>query len=702
MQRGIKIFIAGFAAALGSLGMLTSASVAATIDVNLSGDLVANDSQCSLREAISATNTNANVNGADDCPHPGGTAADTIQLDPSTTYELAGTPGEDENLNASGDLDIDANVAGPSISGALTIDGAGAGSSVIDGNDVDRVVDVSGAEGNSTVTIEGTTLRDGRTPSGAAGGGIRASFAPAIDLTLNGAVVTSNQAAGPIDARGGGIFVQGGLGSDVVLTDTTVSDNRQDAAGAGAGRAGGVEVIGQVLLELTDSVVTGNVNEGADGGGIVVGAAASLEASGSQITDNHALASGPGDPRGGGIFWGATSGTQQFLMTDTEVSGNTAPGGNGGGIHRSFQEDTAILRLSGVTVADNSAAAAGGIQTSGVNEIVNSTISGNRSTEPTADGGGINLVDDIGGSTLELRLSTIADNSADTGDAIQQSQFAVLEAGNSILANDPSDGNTNDACGTSLGIVNDADRFFNVDDGTSCNFGNGDGNQSSTDAELGPLAFNGGPTRTHELTPGSPAVDVGPEDFCYTIDGPPDDVAFDQRGLPRPVNGFCDSGAYELNAVCLGRGVTVPTTTGNDNILGTEGPDVISGGLGGDEINGAGGNDLICGDGANDILTGGGGSDQLLGGAGMDALFARDGVGDVVNCDLDADTAQTDQLSLDSVSGCETLDALPEPPPSTGGPTETGQRAAALKKCKKKKTAKAKKKCRKKARKLPV
>jgi len=41
-------------------------------------------------------------------------------------------------------------------------------------------------------------------------------------------------------------------------------------------------------------------------------------------------------------------------------------------------------------------------------------------------------------------------------------------------------------------------------------------------------------------------------------------------------------------------------------------------------------------------------------------------------------------------------------PPVTLTPTETGQRAAALKKCKKKKTKKAKKKCRKKAQKLPV
>jgi hypothetical protein len=42
----------------------------------------------------------------------------------------------------------------------------------------------------------------------------------------------------------------------------------------------------------------------------------------------------------------------------------------------------------------------------------------------------------------------------------------------------------------------------------------------------------------------------------------------------------------------------------------------------------------------------------------------------------------------------------PSPPSST--PAQTGQRAAALKKCKKKRTAKARKKCRKRAKKLPL
>jgi hypothetical protein len=64
-----------------------------------------------------------------------------------------------------------------------------------------------------------------------------------------------------------------------------------------------------------------------------------------------------------------------------------------------------------------------------------------------------------------------------------------------------------------------------------------------TDPLLGPLAYNGGSTRTHRLLAGSPAIDaVGPSS-CTTASG--DVVAFDQRGVPRPQGAACDIGAFE-------------------------------------------------------------------------------------------------------------------------------------------------------------
>jgi hypothetical protein len=55
------------------------------------------------------------------------------------------------------------------------------------------------------------------------------------------------------------------------------------------------------------------------------------------------------------------------------------------------------------------------------------------------------------------------------------------------------------------------------------------------DALLGPLDDNGGPTQTHALLPGSPAIDAGDNAFCPVTD---------QRGAARDAS--CDTGAFEF------------------------------------------------------------------------------------------------------------------------------------------------------------
>jgi hypothetical protein len=60
------------------------------------------------------------------------------------------------------------------------------------------------------------------------------------------------------------------------------------------------------------------------------------------------------------------------------------------------------------------------------------------------------------------------------------------------------------------------------------------GDQVVADALLGPLADNGGPTLTHALLAGSPAVDAADNGFCPVID---------QRGETRDAD--CDVGSFE-------------------------------------------------------------------------------------------------------------------------------------------------------------
>src|SRR5262249_2998857 len=61
----------------------------------------------------------------------------------------------------------------------------------------------------------------------------------------------------------------------------------------------------------------------------------------------------------------------------------------------------------------------------------------------------------------------------------------------------------------------------------------------SVDPLLGPLQDNDGPTFTHALLPGSPAIGAGDP-----TNAPPTD----QRGLPRIVNGKIDIGAFEVQS----------------------------------------------------------------------------------------------------------------------------------------------------------
>ena len=81
----------------------------------------------------------------------------------------------------------------------------------------------------------------------------------------------------------------------------------------------------------------------------------------------------------------------------------------------------------------------------------------------------------------------------------------------------------------------------------------GPGDQINTDPLLGPLQDNGGPTFTHALLPGSPAIDTGDPNFT-----PP--PFYDQRGpgFDRIANGRIDVGSFEVqgpNDLLLRRGL---------------------------------------------------------------------------------------------------------------------------------------------------
>ena len=159
----------------------------------------------------------------------------------------------------------------------------------------------------------------------------------------------------------------------------------------------------------------------------------------------------------------------------------------------------------------------------------NSTFSGN---SVSATGGGIGNI----GGTLTVTHSTFSGNSASEGGGIYNGvdpdteTIGTLTLANTILANSPSGGD----CVNNGGTLTPAGVNL-VEDG-SCGASTDPTHFLTGDPQLGPLAPNGGPTQTHALLVGSPAIDAADNSFCLDTD---------QRGVARPQGTACDIGAYE-------------------------------------------------------------------------------------------------------------------------------------------------------------
>ena len=215
-------------------------------------------------------------------------------------------------------------------------------------------------------------------------------------------------------------------------------------------------------------------------------------------------------------------GRAYITITDCTISGNS------GGILAARTK----LTVANSTISGNSAGTSGGgISVSpgsiGVDldsSIVNSTISGNSAG---MSGGGIST-----STTLRVANCTITGNSAPSGGGIHN--VGSVEVSDTILNAGASGENIFNDGGavTSLG--------YNLSSDDGAGYLTDPDDQINTDPLLGPLQDNGGPTLTHALLPGSPAIDAGDPNFI-----PPPST--DQRGCPfdRVFNGRIDIGSFE-------------------------------------------------------------------------------------------------------------------------------------------------------------
>jgi hypothetical protein len=258
----------------------------------------------------------------------------------------------------------------------------------------------------------------------------------------------------------------------------------------------------------------------------------------------------------GGGMWltGGNVSLTGCVLTGNEATGDEATSGHGGAISASG----ATLTLTGCTVSFNKAADhGGGIDSPGINlTIIDSTFTGNSADE----GGALS----IGTGTVKIVNSTISGNSATSfGGGINSNFAADFDVLSSTIANNTA--NNQSKTGTGGGVRrlggvfnvtntiiagNTADIAPDISGAVTSGGHNLVGNTSgasgfdltdllNVNPLLGPLTNNGGPTLTHALAAGSPALDAGDS-------AAPGLPGTDQRGRGfARVSGAVDIGAYE-------------------------------------------------------------------------------------------------------------------------------------------------------------
>lgn len=217
----IPVLVALLAALSGSLARPDTIVVNSTAD-----DVTVGDGSCTLREAIMNANLPAggDTTGGDCAAGSAGT--DTITL-PAGTYTLT-IGGTDEDLNATGDLDI---------TDSLTINGRGAGATVVDAAGIDRVFHIIGAV---SVGLNGLTVT-----------GDRVGYADAV--CSNSSQANQPCLGNPTD---GSDCVVGSANADPGRS-TALRDVDESGYGDGDRNAGGALAISSRALSANNSLVSG-------------------------------------------------------------------------------------------------------------------------------------------------------------------------------------------------------------------------------------------------------------------------------------------------------------------------------------------------------------------------------------------------------------------------------------------------------------
>ncbi len=381
--------------------------------------------------------------------------------------------------------------------------------------------------------------------------GLQNSTGRRVFLVDDGAASFANVSISGLTLSGGDpVVLDENGGGGAIVNHENVSLSACVLSGNFGPNGGAIENVDGALA-INDCTISGNRAQ--DGGACVV-QGGSLTITRSTIANNQVTNSG------GAIF----AQSRSVTIMDSTVSGNFANESGGG-----FYEYHGSLSISGTTISGNAADAdhdtigsGGGIFNMGGSlSVVDSTISGN-----SAGAGGAGIYSNTGQS-ITVAHSTVTGNVIPVGvfgGGINSLGVAVLD--HTIVAGNLMGASTREDV---AGTFNAS--YSLIGDKRSAAVSNLGGSQIGTtaapiDAKLGPLANNGGPTLTHALLAGSPALEAGNPAAVAGAGGVPQ---YDQRGMPysRVVDYDGVGGArIDIGAIEMTPPVQMPALPGDYNL----------------------------------------------------------------------------------------------------------------------------------------
>jgi len=419
------------------------------------------------------------------------------------------TPGNGGAVHITGPGDM--NITGGEITGNVAAQEGGGlwnGSGIMN---VDNVF-IDDNEGN------GDEAHDG-------GGGV---FNNGGLINIRNSIITNNRAEG-MAGSGGGVFNE--VGGSLFIENTEINDNRASRAGGGLEDNSGAGT----LVTLIDVNFSGNFtgNTPGNGGAIHITGPGDMNITRGVYVDNVAA-------REGGALWNGTGVMNVDSVTiDSNTANGQGPTDGGGGVFN----NGGILNINASTISNNltdgMSGNGGGVHNieNGTINITNSTISMN---ETQSQGGGV-----YNNGTMTIVTSTVANNTAmaDGGGVSQGPEGVSTTLSSSIIAANTAGTSGTDIYSASSNVTSVGFNLIGLND-------NGDFDSEMSDIVgmgnnpinpmLEMLADNGGPTLTHALICGSPALGAGD----------PDIMTMDQRGF-MVMGDRRDIGAFTTQDTCI-------------------------------------------------------------------------------------------------------------------------------------------------------